>query len=153
MSENLDAKTRRFHTIKRKGGDGGMELAWAEPLGGDWVKRSIEDPHPATDAFNGAFDNIAPFINGPCGHTAAQAQQLRVTCVLFKYSKKGSVTAELCAIRPLEGYTKPLNVNLHEVAPAGELQKALDDLAFEAEEYLDGKKGQLELDLDGEDGE
>jgi hypothetical protein len=146
-----DAILRRFHRIKRNFAKPGIKLTWVEGASDEWVKRSVEDPHPATDDFNVAFDALAPFLDDAVGHTQAQQNALIMLGANFTYNKEGEAFVSLSGARTLEGYKALLAINLPSFVPSGLLQKALDDLEFEAGEYLDGKKGQLELPLEVDD--
>lgn len=144
---------RRFHKITRKYQDPGINLRWAEPCEGEWIQRSADDPHPATEEFRAAFADLAAYINAPLGHSVQQSQGLVVLGVTLKYNKEGARWVLLSACRPIEGFSSPLIINLPKQNPVGELSKALDTLEDLASRYLEGEKGQLELFEGGADDE
>jgi len=137
-------------SIMRKYQRPGLYLAWSEAVSDDcWAKKSEEDPEPATEAFNAAFDALDTTINTALDHTTQQMVGLTVLGAHWKYSKDGEESVLLSAARPLVGFTAPLIINLPKLAPDVDLQGALTSLKEHAERYLDGERGQLELPLPG----
>jgi len=147
----MSEQVRRFLKIGRGFSKPGVTLGWSEGCAdGGWVKRTLSDPHPATEGLNAAFDALLPTFVKPLGLSKAQQQELRVIGVHLTYTKEGEASLQVSAARPLAGFSSPYCATLPKQAPDKDLQALIDALSEKAEAYIDGEKGQLEMELEPE---
>jgi len=148
----MSEQVRRFLKIGRGFSGPGITLKWSEGCAdGGWIRRMLGDPHPATEGFNAAFDALLPTFVKPLGLDAAQRQGLRVIGAHMTYTKEGDVSLQVSAARPLAGFSSPYCATLPKQTPDKALQTLIDALSAKAEAYIDGKKGQLEMEPEPEE--
>lgn len=150
---------RRFLTIARSFASNDpnakrqqyITIGFRESVDGGWVEKPKEKyPHPAMESFHAAFDAIGEYVVKYGGLSAVQSASLVVVSVVFRYAKDGQCEVVLNAARPLAGFRQPKLETIPQHAPEGDELKAIEDLEAEAVLYIDGKRGQLDLAVDGD---
>ena len=157
--EQQETGDRRFLNIKsqvdrrRKEPVQKTILEWQEPGKQGWAKHGLEESEPAAESFHEALANFAPWVkerlasalNVDPGNTSAT---IRVLGAAYNYSDDGSFKITLSATLDVPGQGSPLVQNFTHIVPDRKLQTLLTDLEAEAGAYIDGERGQLQMELD-----
>ena len=134
------------------------QLTWREPGKGDWVTRSLDDPEPAAESFYEALTAFIPWVQARLAAAIGMvkisiAGEMKILGVSYKYSDEGDYHVMVSATMALPGFNSPLVLNFPPSTPDKELKSLLEQLQNEAGFYIEGERGQLEMDLEpGEEG-
>lgn len=147
----------RFNAITVDPDNGLIDIDYDESSVGGWTNHGLNPPQKAMESFYTALNALKEVLAESLPFSKAGKQNLYLARIKYAHQKKGEhyVTADL---KGAWGDFEALNTyKLSRRSLEGEIKRRIDDLEFEAIDFIQGKRGQLMLPLkepegDGEEG-
>jgi hypothetical protein len=128
-------------------------LKWCESGKQEWITHALNDPEPAVEEFYAALAAFKPLVLKWVASTQSKKPgegEVRILGVATKYTDDGKYKVVLSATTPIPGFAGPLVLNFPSIVPTPEMDSLLVALEEQAGAYIDGVRGQLEMDLPDE---